>query len=57
LLTINEAREIFNLAPVEDGDKRLVSLNYVQADKQNLYQLGEDDNSIEGDDDNADTQT
>jgi len=42
LLTINEAREIFNLAPVEDGDKRLVSLNYVQADKQNLYQLGED---------------
>ena len=56
LLTINEAREIFNLAPVEDGDKRLVSLNYVQADKQNLYQLGEDDNSIEGDDDNADTQ-
>jgi len=44
LLTINEAREIFNLAPVEDGDKRLVSLNYVQADKQNLYQLGEDDN-------------
>lgn len=41
LLTINEAREIFNLAPVDGGDKRLVSLNYVDADKQNLYQLGE----------------
>ena len=37
LLTINEAREIFNLAPVEGGDKRLVSLNYVSADKQDLY--------------------
>jgi hypothetical protein len=42
LLTINESREILNLSPVEDGDKRLVSLNYVQADKQNLYQLGTD---------------
>lgn len=48
LLTINEAREIFNLAPVEDGDKRLVSLNYVQADKQNLYQLGEDVQTVYG---------
>ena len=41
LFTINEAREIFNLAPVDGGDKRLISLNYVDADKQNLYQLGE----------------
>lgn len=42
LFTVNEAREIFNLSPVVGGDKRLVSLNYVQADKQNLYQLGEE---------------
>lgn len=28
LLTINEGREILNLAPVEDGDKRMYSLNY-----------------------------
>lgn len=42
LLTVNEAREIFNLAPVDGGDKRIVSLNYVQADKQNIYQLGEE---------------
>lgn len=45
LLTINEAREIFNLAPVDGGDKRLVSLNYVDAEKQNLYQLGEEGSS------------
>jgi len=45
LFTINEAREIFNLTPVDGGDKRLVSLNYVQADKQNLYQLGEEEGS------------
>lgn len=28
LLTINEGREVLNLAPVEDGDKRMYSLNY-----------------------------
>ena len=39
LLTVNEAREILNLAPVEDGDKRLQTLNVVQADKANEYQL------------------
>lgn len=42
LLTINEGREIFNMAPVDGGDKRLVSLNFVDADKQNLYQVGQD---------------
>jgi HK97 family phage portal protein len=57
LLTINEAREIFNLAPVKDGDKRLVSLNYVQADKQNLYQLGEDGKDENGGDDDGGTDT
>ena len=41
LLSVNEGREIFNLGPVEDGDKRYVSLNYVDAEKQNQYQLGE----------------
>jgi len=51
LLTINEGREIFNLAPVEGGDKRLISLNFVDADKANLYQLGDDADLGEGDDD------
>lgn len=40
ILTLNEAREIFNLAPLEDGDKRLQSLNYVDQEKANEYQLG-----------------
>lgn len=40
ILNRNEAREIFNLAPVEDGEKYIVSLNYVQTDKQNEYQVG-----------------
>lgn len=39
ILTSNEAREIFDLPPVSDGNKRLVSLNYVNADIQDTYQL------------------
>ena len=38
ILTTNEVREMFGWAPVEDGDKRLVSLNYVNAKKQDEYQ-------------------
>lgn len=40
MFTINEAREILNLPPVENGDKRLQTLNVVQADKVNQYQIG-----------------
>lgn len=43
LLTVNEGREIFNLAPVEGGDKRLQSLNFVDSNNANQYQLGKDD--------------
>jgi hypothetical protein len=45
LLSLNEAREIFNLSAVEDGDKRLVSLNYVDSTKQNQYQIGDEPNA------------
>lgn len=45
VISINEARRLLALPDVEDGDKRLQSLNYVEADKANQYQLkeGEDD--------------
>ena len=45
LLTTNEARELFDLPPVEDGDKRLVSLNYINADKADEYQLNKEKDS------------
>ena len=41
LLTINQALEILNLPSVEDGDKRLQTLNVVDALKANEYQLKE----------------
>ncbi|MGG3524873.1 phage portal protein [Bacillus pseudomycoides] len=41
LFTINQALEILNLPPVEDGDKRLQTLNVVNAEKADQYQLNE----------------
>jgi HK97 family phage portal protein len=42
LFTINEMREVWELEPVEGGDRRILSLNYVNADKADKYQLGEE---------------
>ena len=41
LMTVNEARHLLALPPVEDGDRRLQSLNYVSAEKADAYQLEE----------------
>ena len=40
MMSINQALEVFNMPPVEDGDKRVMSLNYVDATIANQYQLG-----------------
>lgn len=48
VITINEYRELMYMQQIEDGDVRMVSLNFVKADDQSLYQTGKDDG--EGDD-------
>jgi hypothetical protein len=40
LLSQNQALEIFNLPPVEDGEKRIISLNFVDSSIANQYQMG-----------------
>ena len=40
-VTINEMREVFNLAPVEDGDKILQDLNKIDSSIANQVQGGE----------------
>ena len=42
-ITVNEYRELMYLPPIEGGDVRQVSLNYVKADDQTAYQTGRDD--------------
>jgi HK97 family phage portal protein len=41
VLSVNEAREILNLAPVEGGDVRYQSLNFINAVRATDYQLQE----------------
>lgn len=45
LMTLNEQRELFGLAPVEDGDERYISLNYVKSSNMTEYQLGKQDDT------------
>lgn len=42
MLTINEQRELLGYAPIEGGDIRQVSLNFINADKQDTYQTGKE---------------
>ncbi len=44
IMTINEMREVFNLEPVEDGDKRMQDLNHISSDKADQYQIGDNQN-------------
>lgn len=41
-ITINEYRELLYYEPIEDGDVRMVSLNYVKSGDQSQYQVGSD---------------
>ena len=55
LLTVNECREILNLAAIPDadgGNKRFQTLNVVDADKANTYQVGQDGGGDSGTQDN-----
>jgi len=47
LLSINEMRELIYLKPIEGGDVRQVSLNYIDADNQDKYQVGDKKTIIE----------
>lgn len=43
LLTLNEQREMFGYPPVEGGDERFVSLNYIKGSDQSKYQVGKEE--------------
>ena len=45
IITINEYREFMYMPQIEDGDVRMVSLNYVKADEQSEYQIGSSANN------------
>ena len=43
-LSINEIREIFNLAPVDGGDARMNDLNHISSDIADEYQMNNKEN-------------
>lgn len=43
--SINEIRDMYGYNPIENGDRHIVSLNYIDLNKANKYQTGEDDNA------------
>ena len=49
LFTVNQALEILNLPAVEDGDRRLQTLNVVSAELVDRYQLEGDANERDSD--------
>ncbi len=55
IITINEYREFMYLPQTEDGDVRMISLNYVKVDEQTEYQIGKanGDNPPDGKDPDA----
>ena len=48
IITINEFRELMYYEPIEGGDVRMISLNYVKTGDQSLYQVGKDDGGEDG---------
>src|SRR5690554_1986746 len=52
IMSLNESRALLGLEPVENGDKRLQSLNYVDALNANLYQIGKESEDNKNEDNN-----
>ena len=44
IITINEYRDLMYMPQIDDGDIRMISLNYVKVDDQSLYQTGKAEN-------------
>lgn len=40
MMSQNQGLEVFNMPPIEGGEKRILSLNFIDADKASEYQLG-----------------
>lgn len=45
IFSINDVREMYGYNPIDNGDKHILSLNYIDLDKANKYQVGDDDRS------------
>ena len=51
LMTLNEIRELYGMSPIEGGDRRLQSLNYINALDADNYQANMSRQNSGGDND------
>ena len=54
LMTLNEIRELYGMSPIEGGDRRLQSLNYVNALEADKFQAGNYVGNSGGDENESD---
>lgn len=54
VFSINDVREMYGYNPIENGDKHILSLNYIDLDKANKYQVGDEEDK---DNENKNTDT
>lgn len=47
ILSINESRKIMEMDDIKNGDRHLVSLNFVDLEQANKYQVGETENDVQ----------
>lgn len=46
VFSLNEVREIYGYNPIKDGDRHIISLNYVDLKNANKYQVGNNDEDL-----------
>lgn len=49
LFSINEVREMYGYNPIDDGDRHIISLNYIDLSKANEYQSNKNINGKNND--------
>ncbi len=56
VFSINDVREMYGYNPIKNGDKHILSLNYIDLDKANKYQVGDEEDK-DNENKNTDTKT
>ena len=46
VFSLNEVREIYGYNPIKNGDRHIISLNYVDLKNANKYQVGNNDEDL-----------
>lgn len=57
VFSLNEVREIYGYGPIKDGDRHIISLNYVDLKNANKYQIGENKEELNNENKTGNTKS